>query len=316
MNRSQQLRAAALGLALALAGTSRAPAAALPPAPVPAASFDAGTLHVDRYGSGPQSLVLIPGLGSGAWAWYGTIAHFSPTYTIYSITLPGFDGRPATSKRPLFSTFAADFWQMLASERIASPVVVGHSLGGTLALLLAEQHPERLRAIVAVDGLPIFPPLAGKTPQERATLAQQAAAQYGSLDSAKALAYETNFMRTIGTREKSLVEPTAVLEARSDPKAVAAWLQEDLTTDLRPSLSKITIPVLEIMPYDPDFYASVGLTEAQTLAFYRSMLSGAPAAKVETIAPARHFAMLDQPDAFYALLTQFLAETAGAAKVL
>lgn len=300
------VRQAALAVALAFAAVSGAAAATLPAAPTPSASFDAGTLHVDRYGSGSQALVLVPGLASGPWTWYGTIAHFSPNYTIYAMTLPGFDGRPATSKTPLFATFAADFWQMLADNNITSPVVVGHSLGGTLAFLLAQQHPERLRAIVAVDGLPVFPLLAGKTAQERTATAQQAAAQYASLDPAKALAYETNFMRTIGTRDASLVEPTAALEAKSDPKAVAAWLKEDLATDLRPNLSNISIPTLEIMPYDAAFYASMGLSEAADLAFYRSLVAGAPNAQVAVISPARHFAMLDRPDAFYALLTTFL----------
>jgi pimeloyl-ACP methyl ester carboxylesterase len=307
MHRHQFARRAVLAIALTFGAVSGAPAATLPPAPTPSASFDAGSLHVDRYGSGPQALVLVPGLASGPWTWYGTIAHFSAQYTIYAITLPGFDGRPATSKTPLFATFAADFWQMLADKNIASPVVVGHSLGGTLAFLLAQQHPERLRAIVAVDGLPVFPLLAGKTAQERAAMAQQAAAQYASLDPAKALAYETNFMRTIGTRDASLVGTTAALEAKSDPKAVAAWLEEDLTADLRPNLSKISIPTLEIMPYDAAFYASFGLSEAANLAFYRSLVAGAPYARVAVISPARHFAMLDQPDAFYALLTQFLS---------
>ncbi|MEO6836089.1 MAG: alpha/beta hydrolase, partial [Candidatus Tumulicola sp.] len=168
----------------------------------------------------------------------------------------------------------------------------------------------------AVDGLPIFPLLAGKTAQERDALASQAAASYAALDPAKALAYETNFMSTIGTREPSLVAPTAQLEAKSDPKAVAAWLKEDLSTDLRPNLSKITIPVLEIMPYDPEFYAKMGITQEQDAAFYKSLIAGAPQARVEPIVPARHFAMLDRPDAFYLLLTQFLTETAGGVKVL
>jgi pimeloyl-ACP methyl ester carboxylesterase len=311
MTRLSNRIAAALALVALVAMATPAHAAMLPPAPTPSASFDSGMLHVDRYGSGSQNLILIPGLGSGPWAWYGTIAHFSPKYTIYALTLAGFDGRPATTEAPLISAFSDDFWQMLSSHDIKSPVVIGHSLGGTLAFLLAEQHPEKLRAIIAADGLPIFPLLAGKTVDERTTIANQAAGMYGALSANGALSYETNFMQTIGTDDPDLVAPTAKLEASSDPKAVAAWLQIDLITDLRPELPAISIPALEIMPYDPAVGAKAGFTQDQGVAFYRSLLIGTPQATVVAIAPSKHFVMLDQPDKFYAAVQHFLDGLGG-----
>jgi pimeloyl-ACP methyl ester carboxylesterase len=156
-----------IALAFLLALATFAPAAASPfgTAPVKVDSFNAGTLHVDTYGHGPKNIVLIPGLASGPWAWFGTIDYLTAgdgvdKYTIYALTLPGFDGLPATKKTPLFDTFSSDFWALLDAKKIAKPVVIGHSLGGTLAISLAEQHPERLAGIVAVDGLPVFPMLA------------------------------------------------------------------------------------------------------------------------------------------------------------
>ena len=311
MTRLSNRIAAALALVALVALAAPAHAATLPPAPTPSASFDSGMLHVDRYGSGPQNLILIPGLGSGPWSWYGTIAHFSPKYTIYALTLAGFDGRPTTTETPLMEAFSNDFWQMLSSHDIKSPVVIGHSLGGTLAFLLAEQHPERLRAIIAADGLPIFPLLASKTVAERTSIANQAAGMYGALSAAGALSYETNFMQTVGTNDPDLVSPTAKLEASSDPKAVAAWLQADLIADLRPLLTAVSIPALEIMPYDPSVGAKAGFTQDQGVAFYRSLLSGAPHATVVSIGPSKHFVMLDQPDKFYAAVQQFLDGLGG-----
>lgn len=299
------LRAAALGFALPLLAAQAALANEIPPAPVASASFDAGSLHVDRYGNGARALILIPGLGSGPWSWYGTIARFAPQYTVYVLTLPGFDGRPATSKTPLFDTFASDFWAFLEQQHVDRPVIVGHSLGGTLGLLLAQQHPERLAGVIAVDGLPVFPMLAQASVAQRDAMAAQSAAKFASLDPATELAYETNFMATIGTRDPQLVAPAAKLEARSDPKAVAAWLAEDLRADLRPAMNRAGVPILEIAPYDPA--GGSPFTQEQTVAFYRSLLAGAPNATVVALAPARHFAMLDQPDAFYAQVTQFLA---------
>jgi pimeloyl-ACP methyl ester carboxylesterase len=115
-------------------------------------------------------------------------------------------------------------------------------------------------------------------------------------------------MATIGTNKPELVDAVATLAARSDPKAVAAWLREDLTTDLRPNLGKISIPFLEIMPYNaPDAKPPMVYTLDQTLAFYKSLVAGAPKVTVVAIEPSRHFVMLDQPDAFYKELGKFFS---------
>ena len=267
------------------------------PTPTPAESFDVGTIHVDEFGSGKQALVLIPGLSCGPWEWYGTIEKFSPEFSLYVITLPGFDGRAATKEKPLFTVFARDFWAMLDQRKIKNPVVIGHSLGGTLAIALAEVHSERLAGIVAVDGLPVFPMAAYATPQQREAMANQMAGMYDTLSQADMVASEKNIKSTMGTNKPELVEPTAKLEARSDPKAVAAWTREDLTSDLRPGLTKITCPFWEVMPYDPN--GGSPYSQEQTVAFYKSILAGARKATVVMDSPSAHFVMLDQPEKFY-----------------
>jgi pimeloyl-ACP methyl ester carboxylesterase len=297
-------------IAFSLFTAAEAASAAAPFSLVPKSveSFDAGALHVDKFGSGAQALILIPGLACGSWEWYDTIANFSPHYTVYVITLPGFDGRAAANKTALFSAFARDFWEMTAAHKIETPVVVGHSLGGTLAIALAEQHPERLSGIVAVDGLPVFPMLANATPEQREIAAAQMTNTYAKLPKADEFAAQKGYMETVGTNNPDLVEPAARLEARSDPQAIAAWTHDDLTADLRPNLGRITIPFLEIMPYEPsDAKPPMAYTLEQTLAFYKSLVAGAPKVTVVAVAPARHFVMLDQPEAFYKAITNYLS---------
>lgn len=299
-------RILAAGLTLVLLQQHATASAPLPPIPTPVESFRVGTLHIDKFGSGRQSLVLIPGLACGPWVWAGTIGKFAPDYSIYVITLPGLDGREATEERPLFTAFTRDFWQLLATRNIVNPVVVGHSLGGTLAIALAAEHPERLSAIVAVDGLPVFPALANLSASQREQMASAMAKVSATRSPAEELAAQKAYMNSTGTNRPELVEPAAQLAARSDSKAIAAWMHELLTTDLRPSLGRITIPFLEIMPHQPPAAGQTGgYTRDQTLAFYRSLVAGAPKATVVPVAPSRHFVMLDQPDVFHATLAQF-----------
>ncbi len=307
-----QTAAAALFLACTVSfGAPRpAVAAAVPVLPNADSQFDAGSLHVLKFGRGAP-VVLLPGLTTGPWEFADIIRRLSPRYTIYAVDLPGFDGRPPSTPL-LFDRVTRDFWTMLDAQKIARPVIIGHSLGGTLSIALGEQHPERLRGIVAIDGLPILPGLERATPEQRAGYAVQAAGQIAGESHQQLLDYETKYMTTAGgVLDPALAPQLAELEARSDPAAVAQWLKEDMTTDLRADLPRISVPLVEIAPYNaPDVTGSPNpYTEDQKVAYYRTLLAGAPHVQVLSISPSRHFATIDQPDRVFAIIDAFLSST-------
>ena len=302
-------RAAGASLALMFMLPLAAPAASLPTLPVADAQFDADSLHVARFGHG-DPVVLLPGLTTGPWEFADLIRRLAPRYTVYAVSLPGFDGRPAAAP-PLFDRVTRDFWAMVAAQTMARPVLIGHSIGGTLAILLGEQHPERLRGIVAIDGLPIFPGLERITPEQRAGAAQQGSAAIATLTRQQLLDYEKSYMNSSGgVLDAGEAAAAAELEANGDTPTIAQWLREDLLADLRPDLPKITVPLLEIVPFNaPDLAGQpLSYTEAQKVAYYRTLLTGAPKLNVVSVSPARHFAMLDQPDNVFALVSAFLTE--------
>lgn len=297
-----------LALALAVfASTATTRATVPPPLPAPAKSFDTGSLHVDVYGTpGRRALIFIPGLTCGPWEWSGEIAQLSPYYTMYALTLPGFDGHPAI-KTPLFQTVSADFWTLLQSESIVKPVVIGHSLGGTLAIMLAEQHPDKLGGVISVDGLPTFPGMDRMTADQRA----QAAAQMTS-----AMA-QASTPEQFAAMEKTYVLPNlmtsadditvvAPLAARSDIAATAAWTAADIALDLRPQLTNVSTPLLVIAPYDAAFESKVLPDAAAKRAYYEALLANDPAANVQMIEPSRHFVMYDQPQKLHDAIAAFL----------
>jgi pimeloyl-ACP methyl ester carboxylesterase len=124
------------------------------------------------------------------------------------------------------------------------------------------------------------------------------------------LAFEKRYMATVGVNDAALADQLAALSAQSDPATTAAWLQADLAADLRPNLAKITVPVLEIAPYSPaegNPSAPMHYTEPEKADYYRTLLAGVAKLDVLTIAPARHFVMLDQPERFQKALDDFLA---------
>lgn len=289
--------------------TIRADAAAPPPLPKAVDSFESGSIRADVYGTpGKPVLIFIPGLTCGPWEWAGQIARFSPEYTIYALTLPGFDGR-AAARTPLFATVSADFWTLLRTHAIAKPAIVGHSIGGTLAIMLAEQHPERLRAVVSVDGLPIFPGIQLLSAEQRAAMAKQASAGIAQMTPQAFAASQKRSLAYMVTAPED-VDAIAGAAANADPATTAQWMYEDLTLDLRPRLKNVTVPLTVIAPFDPslDPYGPAKTSTADAKQqFYASLLENDASARVELIAPARHFVMYDQPGVLDTVLSEALA---------
>jgi len=269
--------------------------------------FELKGMLVERHGNGARALVLVPGLSSGSWAWGQTVRDFAPTHSVYVVTLPGFDGRPAVDGDP-FDTSRAALAELIASRKLAKPVVVGHSLGATLALALAQETPQLVGGVVAIDGLPVFPRTEQMAPEQRAQLAQQTRQRMAALAGPAFAAQQLQYMRAIGMVDMGKADDAARLSARSDPRAVADYTAALLARDLRPGLGRISAPTLLLVPYyAPDAPLLNGISAAEKQAYYRDLMDGTPRLDVEIIDKARHFAMIDQPEAVAAAIRRFLA---------
>ena len=299
-----------LTVVLILAGFAPPASAEMPP-PLPKAdaTYAAGSLQISEYGpAGHQALIFIPGYALGPWEFAREITAYSTNYTVYALTLPGFDGHRG-APGPLFQTVAADFWTWLGAQNISKPILVGHSLGGSLAILLAEQHSELLKAIVAIDGLPILPGIDSQSVATRAQNARDLAGAINLLSSSSQFAdAEASFSLPEMMQSSKDVNGVAGKVARDgvDIGTSAAWLAEDMTLDLRPDLTKIAVPLVVIAPYDAPIDHGTWPTPDAKKAYYLKLLTGDPTAQVEMISPARHFIMLDQPQMLDAALDAFL----------
>lgn len=290
---------------LSVAGT----VAAAPAAEAPAASGQIGTLKFEVHGTQGRPVILIPGLEGGPWVWKDTIAQLEKNHVVYAVTLAGFDGLPAPARKTgLLDQADASLLQLIEQRHIDRPVLVGHSIGGTLALRFAGEHASLLKGVVAVDGLPIYPGMDRASAEQRQAIAERTRAQMGAMTPAQFQAAALGYMQHIGVIDPQLAAQYAPLNARSDIAATAEYMSEDMAADYRPLLKQASVPILEISPYNaPDFSKPpLKLSEAQKTAYYQSLLANAPHAKVVSIAPARHFVMLDQPAKFQQALDDFL----------
>jgi len=270
-----------------------------------AAAFEIGTMRVERHGERGTPVILIPGLASGAWVWKDSIAALDREHRVYAVTLAGFDGHPAVTGDVL-ELAAESLRKLIVAENLDRPVLVGHSLGGTLALAFAAAHRVLIGGVVAVDGLPVFPTTEAVPAEERPALAERIRAQFAGVAPAEFEAQQLQYMRRVGVVNDAQAAAIARLTSLSDPRAVADYAAAAMAMDVRALLPKIDVPVLEIVPYFASDYAATGISEAGKQAYYRSLLSGVRQLDVVTIAPARHFVMLDQTQNFNDVLRGFL----------
>jgi pimeloyl-ACP methyl ester carboxylesterase len=303
---------ASLLLALALCCAAPVHGAETPAAPnrfaatiTPAERFESGALLVERHGSGGRPLILIPGLSSGPWAMQGLVRAFSGQHAVYVVTLPGFDGRTPIQGKVVDATLAG-LRTLIASRKLDKPVLIGHSLGGTLAIALAEEQPALIGGVVAIDGLPVMPGTENMPSAQRAQMAAQMATRSMGVG-AQFEAGQRQYMQSIGVLDMEQAKALAELSARSDPAAVPRVAGEIIGLDLRPNLARISAPVLEIAPYfEPDGQL-YGMSEQAKVDYYKALLQGVPRATVSAIAPARHFVMFDQPEKLAGTIREFLS---------
>lgn len=256
--------------------------------------FIIGTMLVERHGERGSPLILIPGLASGAWVWEDLVKQLEDRHVVYVVTLAGFDGRPAVSGKVMQQALQS-LKGLIVTQELHKPVLIGHSLGGVLSIALAQAESSLIAGVVSIDGLPVFPGTEAMPPAQRTAMVADIKAGMSGLDREKFATQQQQYMRGIGVLDAAMAARLAKLSAKSDPAATAEYMAETLALDLRPNLPKISVPVLLISPYNAADGEAQMISEAAKTAHYRSLMAGTPKLDVVSVAPARHFAMFDQP---------------------
>lgn len=251
-----------------------------------------------------RDVILIPGLTSHPRIWASTVEAV-PGYRYHLVQVAGFAGLANTgnTEGEVIHPLAHAIYEYIKSNKLAKPAIVGHSMGGTLAMLLAAHHPEAVGKVMVVDMLPftgaMFGP--GVTAETVKPIADGIRAQMASAtpEARQAFIKQTvDGMTTVAAeRPKILAESLA-----SDQELVGRAYYEIMVTDLRPELSKIAAPttVLYVTP------KGVPVNDAQVDGFYTASYTNLKSARLVRVPEAAHFIMLDNPARFQSELKAFL----------
>jgi pimeloyl-ACP methyl ester carboxylesterase len=287
-------------------------AAAQPAAPDPNRLFADSRLVVsDRFsdeivGDGPD-LVFIPGLASSRITWKATAERLRAHYRLHLLQIAGFAGEPTrgNAEGDVLIPTAEAIDAFLVEQKLTPATVIGHSLGGTITLYLAETHPEHLKKALMVDALPFFggmrdPKATVDTVRPIAAKMRDAmAANTGPVTAA-------SLMPQMKAMSKDPATQLLVSEwgAASDRTVVGRAMYDDLTLDLRPGLAAIHTPIVLVYPDN----TPLGVPAGMMAKIYPALYASAPTVKLTLVTNSQHFVMLDQPAAFDRALDAFLAE--------
>lgn len=296
---------------LTIAATA-APAVAGTDSIAPSAQSSAGRFYSDRItvrtvGTG-KDVLLIPGLSSSPTVWESTIAAL-PGYRYHLVQMRGFAGLEAgaNANGPVVAPVAEEIARYVEDSKLEQPALIGHSMGGALAMMIAARHPELPGKVMVVDMMPfmgaMFAPNA--TPQSVAPIAAQIRSGIANspTETREAMTKQTiaGMVKTEQLRAGPIADSLA-----SNPEVSGQAMYDLMTTDLRPELADITVPlaVLWAMP------EGAPITKDQMAEFYQLSYALAPFAMITNVPDSSHFIMFDAPDEFRRILAEFLAKPA------
>lgn len=259
--------------------------------------------RVNREGNGRKSILLLPGLGCGPWIYGNLSSTLSREFSVYSGSIPGFDGA-APGSSDLVSEVISALGLIVERERLSQPAIVAHSIGGAIAIAAISRWPGLFGSAVIVDAAPRMPG-SGETLDQRLE---------ANRDFAEKVFGESSF-KDSNSAARKWVSQMVFSEANVD-QILASWERSDRQTlknflvdgrmlAFNLDIDNIDCPVCVVAPFD-------SATDRETVAQeFADAYRRKPNFEIELVGPARHFVMLDQPERFIEIVRTFLSRVPG-----
>ncbi|RAZ83063.1 carboxylesterase [Mesorhizobium hawassense] len=244
---------------------------------------------VARVSGAGTPLVFVHGFTTTAEFWREQIGAFSSRYKVVRINLPGHGLSPRPPGRSYtIEAFADDVLEVFLRLDIRQAVLVGLSMGGTIAQSFTLAHPERVQALVLVGATPH-----GLGEDVNVDNVLKAIDDLGVVQ-----ASQNVIERSFGSAASQELLDFARQEVAQTPDFVAREAIASLNaSDTRSRLGDIRVPTLVVVGNE-----DVITPPAESVILAASI----PDSRLEVIEDAGHFPMLEQPRKFNEVLTAFL----------
>jgi pimeloyl-ACP methyl ester carboxylesterase len=271
-----------------------------------AAPFESTRITVRTEGAGPD-VVLIPGLNSSPRVWTEMIKAM-PGYRYHLVQVSGFAGQPkgGNAQGPVAAPVAEEIDRYIKESGLKQPAVIGHSMGGTIGMMLAARHPADLSRLMVVDMVPflgVFFGGPGANAENIVPVADRIEAGMRAATpedrSQRAVATINRMVNTESMRAGAIED-----SQRSDVDVSTRAYRELIVTDLGPELSKIAVPVT-VLYIQPKY---VPVPAEHFDAGYKAAFAPVQKLTLKRVNDSAHFIMWDQPARFQSEVKEFLAK--------
>lgn len=271
-----------------------------------ASASDTSFLSFKKTGKGTP-MVLIHGMACSAEVWNEVAEHYKGKYELHIMSIAGFGNMQDFESPHILKSIRDELIDYVKRENLEGTLIMGHSMGGFISLWAAIEAPGLFSKIISVDGLPYFPVLVmpGITAETAGLIAEMMQNAMTSQTPEMARAGQEMMIATmIGNIEKR--DKVMEMGMNSNPKVVAKAMGEMYTTDLRPYVNAIDIPVLALGSWYG--YKNYGVTMESALMNYNSQFNAISQARVKMAETGLHFIFYDEPEWFFKVVDNFLEE--------
>ena len=253
-----------------------------------------GIVHYEMDGRGVPVILLHGWINS--WdVWRETMIYMADQrrFRVYALDFWGF-GESAKEKTPPFKvdSYVSMVEQFMEIMGIQHAPIIGHSMGGTVALQMTLDHPERVRKTAIVGS-----PIVGSS--------LNLLLKMGGVEWIANILFRVPPMLrfviwfVLAGDSRRIQEMILRDVSRTNAESFFRSIGDLRRTDLRDRLGEITVPTLGIFGQHDNI---VHPNQAQVLA------QGVPQAQIQMMSQSRHFAMLDEPELFRRTLLDFVAD--------
>jgi 2-hydroxy-6-oxo-6-(2'-carboxyphenyl)-hexa-2,4-dienoate hydrolase len=278
--------------------------------------------HFVAKGATGRPVVLLHGFGSSTYTWQKNLGELSKRHRVYALDMKGF-GLTAKPRDGEYhpDAYARHLLGFLDVMRLDRPVLVGHSLGGSVVARLALLHPERVAGLVLVAPAPLWFRHAPGGPDARAiptkpVAAADAPVPTGVAAPAPARRVLPALLRAGITRQT--VE-SALRAAFHDPRLITPEMveayyrpltiegaAEALAAMLNPPPLELAVPLPPLRTLKVPTLVVLGQHDRVVPAQGERYARAIPGARRVVFAHSGHVPHEEEPEAFNARLIEFL----------
>ncbi|GAB3180383.1 alpha/beta hydrolase [Telluribacter humicola] len=252
-------------------------------------------IRVVKKGKG-TAVLFLPGFTSPGSVWNETIRHL-PRVESHVVSYAGFNGIPPV-ETPWYPRLRQELLDYIKQEKLDNLTLIGHSMGGNLAVDIAAALPDRVTKLVLVDAIPCMRALMMPgVPASQISYENSYNKQMLEMPDAQ-FAQMAAGMAANMTSNKAMADTLARWTLEAHRPTYVYGYTDLLKLDLREVLPSVKAKVLILGASFPD--------EKVVLENFQKQYAGLPAKTIHIAPASRHFIMFDQPDWLYGKIDAFL----------